>query len=571
MTDMTPRTTRRRVLAAVAAATAAALALTACSGGAGGTGGGSSAPGDKDASITVFNGSTGTINENWNPFSPTALQPTLGVIYEPLFWYNLAETSDPTPLLATGAEWNDDGSELTVTTREGVTWSDGEPFTAGDVAFTFNLLQKTPELNTSGTAATAEATDDTHVTLTFPEPDSFMQEAQVLGNQAIVPEHVWSGIDDPITTINPEPVGTGPYTLKEFSSQSYVLQKNESYWIEGKPSVQEVRYISLDTADAASASLLAGEVDWMSSFLPGLDQMLEGNEHISYVNTPALTTSIFTCSNADLGCEGPQTDPAVRQAMYWALDREQLNQLAGGGFAGTGSPTLLLPERDTDWIADPAHATTPAGADVAKANQILDDAGWEAGDDGIRAKDGERLSMTIQTVSGWSDYISLNDTMKQQLAEVGIELEPTQLAWNEWNDNQVKGSYQLSLDSIGLGASDNPYYTYNGKYLSANSAKVGEQASGGNYARYSNPKVDAAITAAASTSDEAEQKAQYAIVQEEIVTDLPYVPIYINSTLTEFNNATVTGWPSNDDKYAFAASWKAWDNGIVLKTIQPAG
>jgi peptide/nickel transport system substrate-binding protein len=568
----TQRRIRRRVLGAAAAS--AAIALTAaCTAGTGtGTGTASTGTGEGGtSSITVFNGATGTINENWNPFSPTALQPTLGVIYEPLFWYNLAQTSDPTPLLGTDFSWNDDGSRLTITTREGVTWSDGEPFTAADVAFTFNLLQSTPELNTAGTAATAEATDDTTVVLTFPEPNSYMQEAGVLGNQAIVAEHVWSEIDDPVTTINPDPVGTGAFTLKEFSPQSYVIEANENYWDEGKPAIDEARYISLETADAAAGALLAGQVDWMSSFLPGLDQMLADNEEISYVNTPALTTSIFTCSNADLGCEGPQTDPAVRRAIYHALDRTQLNELAGGGFAGVASPTLLLPERDADWVADSANLEVPQTADVAAANQILDDAGWETGDDGIRTKDGERLSMTIQTVTGWADYISLNDTMKQQLAAVGIELQPTQIAWNEWNDNQVKGSYQLSLDSIGLGASANPYYTYNGKYRSTNSAEVGEMASGGNYARYANPTVDAAIEAAEATADEAEQQEQYAIVQSEIVEDLPYIPIYVNSTLTEFNNTRVTGWPDNDDKYAFAASWKAWDNGIVLKTITPVG
>lgn len=566
----TQRRLRRRVLAATAVS--AAIALTAACSAGSGTATGTQGSGEGGTtSITVFNGATGTINENWNPFSPTALQPTLGVIYEPLFWYNLAETSEPTPLLGTDFSWNEDGSELTITTREGVSWSDGEPFTAADVAFTFNLLQSTPELNTSGTAATAEATDDTTVVLTFPEPNSFMQEAGVLGNQAIVAEHVWAEIDDPVTTINPDPVGTGAFTLKEFSPQSYVIEANENYWDEGKPAIDEARYISLETADAAAGALLAGQVDWMSSFLPGLDQMLEDNEEISYVNTPALTASIFTCSNADLGCEGPQTDPAVRQAIYHALDRTQLNDLAGGGFAGVASPTLLLPERDAAWIADGDQVEVPQTADVDAANAILDDAGWEKGDDGVRTKDGERLTMSIQTVTGWADFISLNDTMKQQLAAVGIELQPTQIAWNEWNDNQVKGNFQLSLDSIGLGASDNPYYTYNGKYRSTNSAKVGEMASGGNYARYANPTVDAAIEAAAATADEAEQKAQYAIVQDEIVQDLPYIPIYVNSTLTEFNNTRVTGWPDNENKYAFAASWKAWDNGIVLKTITPVG
>ncbi|WP_125774622.1 ABC transporter substrate-binding protein [Antribacter gilvus] len=563
MTHSSSRRTRRRALAGVALVSAAAFALSACSGAAqGGSAGGGT-------TMTVFNGATGTINENWNPFSPTLLQPTLGVIYEPLFWYNLAETSEPTPLLGESWEWNEDGTELTITTREGVEWSDGEPFTANDVAFTFNLLKDTPELNTSGLAASAEATDDTHVTLTFEEP-SFMQEPQVLGNQAIVPEHVWSELDDPITTINQNPVGTGAYKLKSFSAQSYLLEKNASYWEEGKPSVDEIRYISLDNADAAAAALISGQVDWMSSFLPDLDGLLADNPDLSYVNTPALTTSIFTCSNADLGCEGPQTDPAVRQAMYHAMDRDQLNQLAGGGFAATGSPTLLLPERDADWIADSANLTTPEGADTDKANELLDAAGWVLGADGVREKDGQKLSMTIQTVTGWSDYISLNDTMAQQFKAVGIELKPTQLAWNEWNDNQTKGTFQLSLDSIGLGASANPYFTYNPRYSTDNTTKVGEPSYGQNFSRYSNPVVDEAIKAAAATDDEAVQKEAYATIQEEIVRDMPYVPIYINSTLTEFNNSKVTGFPSNEDKYAFAASWKAWDNGIVLKTIVPA-
>src|SRR5205823_6246767 len=108
---------------------------------------------------------------------------------------------------------------------------------------------------------------------------------------------------------------------------------------------------------------------------------------------------------------------AVRQAIYWAINRDQLNKMAGGGFAATGSPTMLLPERDQKWIADQANLKVPGGADVAKANQILDQAGWAKGADGIRSKAGQRLSLTIQTVAGWSDYISLNDSMTQELKE----------------------------------------------------------------------------------------------------------------------------------------------------------
>jgi peptide/nickel transport system substrate-binding protein len=560
---------RRWAGLAVAVTTAAALALTGCSdNGSGDKSGGNAAA----SAITIFNGATGTIVENWNPFSPTFLQPTNGLIHQPLFWYNYAAPQDkPAPILGTVYAWDAAGKVLTITTREGVKWSDGTPFTAKDVAFTFDLIKRTPAINSNAIDFTsAVATDDKTVVLTFPKP-SFTDEASIIGNTPIIAEHVWSKISDPAKTINQNPIGTGPYKLKTFSAQSYVMEKNPNYWEAGKPEIQTVRYIALSTADAASAALTGGQVDWMSSFLPGLDQLLKNQKQLSYVNTPVLTASVFTCAGAGLGCKGPQTDVAVRQAIYYAINRDQLNKLAGGGFAQTASPTLLLPERDKDWIADQANVTAPGAPDVAKANQILDAAGWVKGGDGIRSKGGQRLSMTIQTVTGWSDFISLNETMAQELKEVGIELKPTQLSWQEWNTNQVQGKFQLSLDSIGLGASTNPYFTYQPKYSTATTAKVGQASkTSGNASRYSNPKVDAALAVAAGTNDPAVQKQQYATIQQEVVRDLPYIPIYINSLLTEYSTAHATGWPTNDNKYAVPATWKQWDNGIVLANLKPA-
>ncbi|MDD0857845.1 ABC transporter substrate-binding protein [Arthrobacter alpinus] len=114
-----------------------------------------------------------------------------------------------------------------------------------------------------------------------------MQEPQILGNQAIIPEHIWSKVTDPTTTINANPVGTGAYKVKSFNAQSYVLEKNPNYWEAGKPEIDNVQYISLATADAASAALVAGKVDWMSSFLPNLKQMI-GTQRTSATSTPRL-------------------------------------------------------------------------------------------------------------------------------------------------------------------------------------------------------------------------------------------------------------------------------------------
>jgi len=552
----------RRLVSAAATVTAAALVLGACSGAA--TGGQATA---KDASITVAAGDITA--KNFNPFSTTALQPTLGVIYEPLYWYNFAKQSEPTPVLATGYSWNAAGTELTIKLRHDVKWNDGQPFTAKDVAFTFNLVAKTPALNPSGLAATAKAAADDTAVLTF-KSKSLMQEPAVLANQAIVPEHIWKDIKDPTTNLNENPVGTGPFKLKSFTPQSYVLTKNDQYWETGKPTIKEVRYLPVQSADAASAALVAGKVDWASAYLPGIDNIMKSNKDLTYVNTPVMTTVIVTCANSGLGCTGPQTDPAVRKAIYLAMNREQLAKLAGGGVAGVGSPTLLLPGRDDNWIADAGSAKLPQSAADDEANKLLDAAGWTKGGDGVRAKAGKRLSLTIQTVTGWSDYISINDTLKQQLSAVGIELKPSQVSWNEWNAAQTNGKFQLSLDSVGLGASTNPYFTYNGKLATTNTAPVGKNASAGNQSRFSNPTVDAALTAAAATTDQAAQKAEYAKIQTVITDQLPYIPIYVNSMLTEFNTSRATGWPTKDNAYVLPAAWKAWDAGIVLKTIKPA-
>jgi peptide/nickel transport system substrate-binding protein len=252
------------------------------------------------------------------------------------------------------------------------------------------------------------------------------------------------------------------------------------------------------------------------------------------------------------------------------MNREQLAKLAGGGVAGVGSPTLLLPGRDDNWIADAGSAKLPQSANADEANKLLDAAGWTKGSDGVRAKAGKRLTLTVQTVTGWSDYISINDTLKQQLAAVGIELKPSQVSWNEWNAAQTNGKFQLSLDSVGLGASTNPYFTYDSKLASTNTAPVGKSASAGNQSRFSNPTVDAALTAAAGTTDQAAQKAAYAKIQGIIADQLPYIPVYVNSMLTEFNTSRATGWPTKDNTYVLPAAWKAWDAGIVLKTITPA-
>src|SRR5690606_8728709 len=124
------RTGIRRRGAVLAGVAALDLALAACSGG-GSDGGSNGSGGGASSTLVAYTGQAGDYQINFNPFSPSKIGG-LGTIYEPLFFYNKAEVRDPVPLLGTEQSWNEDGTELSVTLREGVTWSDGEPFTAKD-------------------------------------------------------------------------------------------------------------------------------------------------------------------------------------------------------------------------------------------------------------------------------------------------------------------------------------------------------------------------------------------------------------------------------------------------------
>lgn len=558
----------RRTLGKLSLAAMAPVGLAACTGQSNLDGG---AGGSDKPIVTTYNGSGSGFTKNFNPHSASVLSMVQGLIYEPLFYFNPLNPIDaaPVPQLGESYSWNADGTALTVTVRSGVTWSDGTPFTAKDVAFTFNRIKDTPALNGSGKAPAAEATDESTVVITYPEP-AFVEGPNALGRTWIIPEHLFADVADLATDANEEPVGTGPFVLSDFTAESYLLGANESYWEEGKPAIGGVRVISLSGNQSATDKWLAGEIDYMSTAIPDLDTHVQKNPDLSYTNTPTSQCALFAAANPELGCEGPQTDVAVRQALYYGMDREQLSTLAFFGLGTDISPSFALPERDKDFI-DPGIANAPWNADVAKAQQILEDAGYAKGEDGIYAKDGVRVSMTISCPTGWTDFVTALDTLTEQYKKVGIELIPQQVSVNEWNDAKSKGTFQLVIDSIGQGPAPDPYYPYHTFFGTDSTVPVGENGNPyQNSSRFSDPEVDAALAAAAATDDPEVKKQQYFLIQKKIVEQMPYIPVLIGSSLTEYNSSKVTGWPTQDDLYCYPMSWSAPDNGQVLKTVTPA-
>ncbi len=307
------RNGRRKIaLTAVAGASVLALGLTAC--GAGGSSEGSG--GDGDRALRVWAGSQTPITANYNPFAPTVLHGALGPIYEPLFFFNKTADSEPVGLIGDSYEYNEDGTVITITIKPDLKWSDGESLTAADVAFSFTYEANNPEGNG---LVSAEATDHTTVVLTYATAQ-YTTEFQRLGSTYILPEHIWAEVTDFANFANEEPVGSGAYVVDKTTSESYTLVANENFRDADDLGVKKVQYIAVDNNQTAQDLLAAGQLDWTGMFIPNPDDVT-GNGAIEWINTPQDPTVLYTCSNAELGCAGLQTDVAVRQALNVAIDR----------------------------------------------------------------------------------------------------------------------------------------------------------------------------------------------------------------------------------------------------------
>ncbi|GGK84851.1 peptide ABC transporter substrate-binding protein [Sphaerisporangium melleum] len=567
------RTTPRRLPGVLTGAMLALGLTAACTGGGAppvAAGGGATAGSTSSAAaatriLDVYTGASGQNTANFNPFTPTPLHGVQGMIYEPLMFFNQAKAGDVQPQLATAYRFADGGRTLTFTLRPGVKWSDGRPLTAEDVAFSFELAKKNPKLNSGinsgGNVMTSvEATGATEVTLKFKEP-AYTRLWNIAGQSWIVPRHIWEKIKDPATDPNKNPVGTGPFVLGDFSPQTYVLKKNPQYWETGKPKIAGMRFYSFNGGDAATTALAAGQLDWSGLFMPDIDKqyVAKDPEHNKYKNESFLYVTNLVPNLK----KAPFTDVAVRRAVNVALDRKKIIDLAFAGLGKMPNPLGLVLPQYQDYIA-PQFANTQLEYDPAKARQILEQAGYQRGADGVYAKDGKRLSITCTVVTGWTDYISTMQIVKQQLKEVGIEFKSKEVSFNAFSAAQTSGDFQMHIWNAWGGPG--PYYMYNNILNSANVPPAGQ-----NQARWKNDVVDAALSTIAQTPPEDTEAVKQAIqrIQEQVVAEVPYIPIQQSSALAEFRTLHATGWPSEENPYALALPFYVPDGAIVAKNLVP--
>lgn len=542
------------------AVTGLALLASGCQ-----TSGGGSDSGSENTVVTMYAGGSGQFTRNFNPFLPEANSGTRGMIYETLMFFNQAKADDVRPWLATDYSVSDNGREVTFDLREGVQWSDGEPFTSADVVFTLQLLKDNAKLNTTGLEIeSAEAPDEHTVVVTMAEP--VYQDLWYLAGQTwIVPEHVWSEVDDPGNYQNSEPVGTGGFVLDKFAAQNYLLGKNDSYWQQGKPAIGGMRFVSYSGNTSATNALAAGKVDWAGVFMPDVEQAFvsQDPEHHKYSTWDQLVINLMPNLQRE-----PLDDVAVRKAVSLALDRKKINELAFAGYNKLPSLVETLIPRDRQYLAPEFKGVTPEYG-PEKARQALTDAGYEEGPDGFFLNDdGEPLSIECLVISGYTDYISALQIIKENVQAAGIRFSSTEVSTSSFQSRRAQGDFQMIIDASGGGPS--PYYLYNYTLNSNLTAPVGEDAAN-NWVRYRNDRVDELLDQMTRTDDEQAITEAAHRIQRIFAEDLPYIPLSQKASLVEYSTANVTGWPTEQNPYAIPVPYIQPDIGVVALNLKPTG
>ena len=534
----------------IAVAAVAALFLAGCAtGDQPGTdptsGSSQTAGGKPGAALTVAKPDGAITTESHNPYlgdSSASKYAYRMLIFEPLAMVNPTGDLGTTPWLAESVEWNDDYTELTVVPRKDVKWSDGKDFTADDIVFSFDMILNGKLNDTGALNYTGATVDGDKITLKFAN-SKYTAQARVL-HHPIVPKHIWENIADPNTdplTGEGMVVGTGPYVLSNWSTESVTLTANPTYW-GGDLAVPEMHYVSYGDNAALTTALVSGEADWAQAFLPQIEaSFLAADEHNQFLVSPtAGAATLFMNLQTK-----PFNNKALREALAWTIDRQAYVDIAREGaseavWSVTGLGDLLSSE------ILPEYADQKYSVDLDKAKKILTDAGYTWKDEKLIDPDGEAVSFSISVPAGWSDWNTEQALIAEELNKgLGIEVKVDQPDWGGWDAARQEGTFQAIIHW--LEDTGNAY----GMYTSTMDPKwIVDDKAQYNFGRFDDPAVTEALNTYANASSDEQRTEALAVIQKSFVENVPVIPLGAHPLLGEFNTRNFVGWPSEEDPYA---------------------
>ena len=493
---------------------------------------------------------------NFNPFSPNALAGK-DYLFEKLYIIN-GYNCEQVPWLATGYEWTDPKT-LVFTVREGVVWSDGTPFTADDVAFTYNLLKEFPALDLPGATPLLAGAEAAHPTVTLTFTEQAYQVFNKIVDVFIVPKHLWEGVEDPITFTNDQPVGSGPFLFDRFNGQQLTMVRNPDYWQAETVRVEKLVYKGSAGGQVDQLKLAEGEYDWNAMFIPEIEQ--------TYVSKDPEVNKYWFPSGSPISLylnhtKEPFNDLEFRRGLAHAINRQEIVDKAQFGYVQVASQTgLVQPNQDAFLAPDlPNGGYVPY--DPAQAEQILADAGYTKDGDGrLLGKDSEPIEFSFIVENGWNDWVQAAQIIQENLKAVGITMDVQTLTPEIVDADRRAGNFDATFGVHG--GSCSMYDNFYAPLASASTKPVGEQViTGGNSSRWQDPETDALIEQLRNT-DPADTEAMKPILhelQKIMVNEYPVIPLWYGAIWFQYRTEKAVGWPSAEDPYASP------NNGLLIIT-----
>lgn len=350
-------------------------------------------------------------------------------VHEPLIQSTLTVTNTDLTIgydLATGYSVSEDGLTWQVTIRRDAKFTDGEPLTAEDVAFTYNTVKETSSVNDFTMLDHAEATDDETVIFHMTRPFSIWP--YTMAEVGILPEHAYDS-----ATYGTEPVGSGRYILKQWDKgQQVILEANPDYYGEA-PKMKQVTILFMEE-DAAFLAAQSGQVDLAYTSATYSEEEVDGYTLAAYesvdnrgLNLPAVSET--TDSEGRAVGNDFTSDALVRRAINIGVDRQEIIDHVLNGY---GSPAYSVCDQ-LPWYNEASEVTY----DSEGAAALLDEAGWVLGEDGVREKDGVQAKMNLLYSNGDSVRQALAADFADQMEELGIICTIEGVGWDTAYDRAL--------------------------------------------------------------------------------------------------------------------------------------
>ncbi|MEM0134352.1 MAG: ABC transporter substrate-binding protein [Thermoplasmatales archaeon] len=500
--------------------------------------------------ITVVTAAYPTFLDSFSPFNPSVYPSEIvELFYEPLYQVD-ATNGTSIPWLATGYNWSNDYHTLTFDLRHNVHYSNNALFNSTDVNVTYQLEKEYPSLDTDNVwSYLSSVTASGPYKVVFNFKSVAVTELYYIETGLIIYAPQFENASNPVTFTDPNPIGTGPYMLSQFSSTKIILTANPHYWQPNEPHIKNVIYNAYTSNTAADEALASGDIDWGNLFAPNMSTIYTAKNPEYYHYYFSLGAPAMLWTN-DL--RWPLNESYFRQAISMAINRTQI-YLDGEYGYDTPASLNMIPAQIPLWVNSSlqAKAKELSTFNITKALDLLESHGYTLRSGALYAPNGTAVpSMTIQTVSGYTDYDADISFIATDLKSIGISVTAETPVYSTEISNLFTGNFWM-LELYSLTTGPNPYYTYSADYYdNGNITPLGLTASS-DFERW-NSSTDgfaANLSLFSTTDNSAKLYNASNNMTSALISQMPSIPLVYAAYWYEYNNKTIGGFPTPSNYY----------------------